>query len=166
MRIHLFTVLSFMLVTTLMSSAQESKASAPVLPGSQYSGMYSFLRDGEYLQITVEEKGHVSGFISRYEDLDSHRDIKFLTHFFKQGQIEGSKLSFTTETVHGEWFEFQGTIERGEGKQAGDEAFYVLKGKLVHYSTDAEKKVTSRSREVALKSFPHDLTSRPTEKKD
>src|SRR6266568_2530715 len=31
-----------------------------------YSGMYSFLREGEFVQITIEDKGAVSGFISRF----------------------------------------------------------------------------------------------------
>ena len=164
MGIRFLRLACFLFTSVLLTFAQESKPAAR--PGSEYSGMYSFLRDGEYVQITIEDNGHVSGFISRYGDLDSDRDIKFLSHFFKEGKLEGNKLTFTTETVHGAWFDFQGSVERGEGKKTGDEAFYVLKGKLTEYSSDAAKKVTSRSREVALKSFPHDLASSPGGKKD
>jgi hypothetical protein len=63
------------------------------------------------------------------------------------------------------WFEFRGTVERGEGKTRGDEAYYVLKGTLVENSTDAAKKNSSRSSEVALRSFPQDLAPPQTEKK-
>src|SRR5215472_5919545 len=85
-----------------------------------YSGMYSFLRDGEFVQITVEGGDHVTGFISRYGDRESDKDA-FLNHFFKQGKLDGNKLSFSTETVHGVSFEFVGTVDRGAGKQPGDE---------------------------------------------
>ena len=80
--------------------------------------MYSFLRDGEFVQVTVEDQGHVTGFVSRYGDSESDRGV-FLDHFFKSGKLDGNQLAFTTETVHGVSFEFRGTIERGEGKKPG-----------------------------------------------
>jgi hypothetical protein len=156
MRIDLLKIACFVVIAVPLSFAQENKPPAPALPGSEFSGMYNFLRDGEFVQVTVEEKGKVTGFVSRYGDLESDRGT-FLDHFFKQGKLEGNNLTFTTASVHGVWFDFRGTIERGEGKKTGDEAFYVLKGTLTANSTDEAKKTTSRSREVALKSFPQDM---------
>src|SRR5437764_2534536 len=121
----------------------------PPNPVDDYSGMYAFIRDGEFLQLTIEEAGRVTGFISRYGDLESDRGA-FLDQFFKQGKLEGNKLTFTTDIVHGVWYEFKGTVDRGEGKNPGDEAYYVLKGTLAQYQTDNDKKVTSRSRVVDL----------------
>lgn len=121
--------------------------------GADYSGMYSFLRDGEFVQITVEDAGHVIGFISRYADPES--DGGFLDHLFKSGKLEGNHLSFATETVRGLSFEFHGTVERGEGKNRSDEAFYVLDGTLEENATDKSKKIS----EVSLKSFPQNLAS-------
>jgi hypothetical protein len=135
---------------------------SPATPGADYSGMYSFLRDGEFVQFTVEDQGHVIGFVSRYAD--SEGDGGFLDHFFKSGKLDGSQLAFITETVHGVSFEFRGTVERGEGKSRGDEAYYVLKGTLVENDTDAAKKTSSRSSEVALKSFPQDLAPQAEKK--
>jgi hypothetical protein len=146
----LFILLSYTLAAQSSPSASATKA-AP-----DYSGMYSFLEDGEFVQVTVEDQGRVSGFISRYGDLDSDRGA-FLDQFFKQGQLEGKKLNFTTNTVHGVWYEFKGTVERGQGKNPGDEAYYVLKGMLTEYNTGTDKKTSSRSREVAFKSFPQDM---------
>ena len=125
-------------------------------PGDDYSGMYTFLKDGEFVQVTVEDAGRVTGFISRYGDGDSDRGA-FLDQFFKQGKLDGDKLSFTTQVVHGVWFEFKGTVGRGEGKTPGDEAYHVLKGALTENRTEADKKVSSKSREVVLKSFPQNL---------
>ena len=137
---------------------------SPATPGADYSGMYSFLRDGEFVQITVEDQGRVTGFVSRYGDAESDRG-EFLDHFFKSGKLDGNQLAFTTETVHGLSVEFRGTIERGEGKSRGDEAYYVLKGTLVENRTGEAKKTSSRSIQVALKGFPQDMAPPPAEKK-
>jgi len=154
----------FCLFAALTLFAQTTTAPA-TLPGSEYSGMYGFLHDGEFVQLTVEGQGRVTGFISRYGDLDSDRGA-FLDQFFKPGgKLEGNKLAFTTETVHGTWFEFRGTIERGDGKKAGDEGYYVLKGTLTENSTDNMKKTSSESREVTLKSFPQEVNPSHAERK-
>lgn len=155
-------VIAFAFLALISASSQTPPAT---LPGSEYSGMYSFLRDGEFVQVTIEDQGRVSGFVSRYGDLESDRG-EFLDHFFKrESKLDGNKLRFTTETVHGIWFEFQGTIERGEGKNPGDEAYYVLKGTLSEKSTDEAKKTSSRSREVAFKSFPQDVNPNHADRK-
>jgi hypothetical protein len=125
-------------------------------PGEEYSGMYTFLRDGEFVQVTVEDAGMVTGFVSRYGDLESDKDA-FLNHFFKTGKLEGNKLTFTTQVVHGTSFAFAGTIERGEGKKPGDEAYYIIPGKLTETSTDAANKTSSKSRDVIFKAFPRDV---------
>src|ERR1700678_2245602 len=132
--------------------------------GTEYSGMYGFLRDGEFVQVTVEDNGRVTGFVSRYGDSETDRDV-FLDHFFKAGKLDGDQLTFTTETVHGVSFAFRGTVKRGEGKNPGDEAYYVLKGILVENSTDSANKTSATSHEVALKSFPQDVSSPRDEKK-
>ena len=122
-------------------------------PGSQYTGMYSFLKEGEFVQLTVEDAGHVTGFVSRFGDSDSDKGA-FLDQFFKTGKLDGDSLTFTTEIVHGMAYEFKGTITRGEGKKPGDEAYYQIKGTLTEHLTDANQKSSSRSREVTFKAFP------------
>jgi len=136
----------------MSAAAQDAKPAAPKTDGKQYSGMYSFLEDGELVQITVEDEGKVTGFVSRYQD-ETDKGA-FLDQYFRSGKLEGNKLTFVTETGHGLWFEFKGTVERGEGKNPGDEAYYVLKGTLTDNTSDAQKKVTSHAREVVLKGFP------------
>jgi hypothetical protein len=140
----------------LLTSQTAPPTQTPTKPADDYSGMYSFLQDGEFVQVTVEDQGRVTGFVSRYGDLESDRGA-FLDQFFKQGKLDGNKLTFTTETVHGVWYEFKGAVGRGAGKNPGAEAYYVLKGTLTQYSTDASKKTSSRLREVAFKSFPQDM---------
>ena len=174
LRANFAFVVGFIVLTFLFQAlAQESKPSAPksedqTAPtaskdgkaGQEYSGMYTFMAEGEFAQLTVEDAGHVTGFISRYGDEESDKGA-FPDQFFKSGKLDGNRLSFTTETVHGVWFDFKGTVERGEGKKPGDEAYYVLKGTLTQNSSDVNKKVSSRSRDVVLKMFPQDAGPAP-----
>jgi hypothetical protein len=132
--------------------------------GQEYSGMYSFQKEGEFVQVTVEEAGHVTGFVSRFGDGESDKGA-FLDQFFKSGKLEGNKLSFTTEIVHGITFDFKGTVERGDGKKPGDEGYFVLKGTLTENASDVNKKVTSHSREVMLKMFPQNGAPAPVLRK-
>ncbi|MFZ1130628.1 MAG: hypothetical protein WCA97_08980 [Terriglobales bacterium] len=125
-------------------------------PGADYSGMYSFLREGEFAQITVEDQGRVTGYVSRYRDAEGDGG-DFVDHYFKSGKLEGNHLVFTTDIVRGVSFDFRGTVERGEGKVRGDEAYYVLQGTLVENTTDESQKTSSHAHEVALKSFPQDV---------
>ena len=60
--------------------------------------------------------------------------------------------------MHGVWFEFKGTVDRGQGKNVGDEAYYVLNGTLIENSGEPNKQTASKSREVALKSFPQEAS--------
>ena len=154
----------FVAAFTLVSRAQDSKTTAPdaaqppstahgAQAGREYSGMYSFLKDGEFVQITVEDEGKVTGFLSRYGEAESDKQA-FLEQYFRSGKLDGNKLAFTTEAVQAEWFEFKGSVERGEGKNPGDEAYYILKGTLVDNTSDGAKKVSVHSQEVVFKRFP------------
>jgi hypothetical protein len=150
------------------SAAGKSPASAAPRDDSkgarQYSGMYSFLKDGEFVQLTVEDDGRITGFISRFGDGESDKGA-FLDQFFKTGKLEGTKLSFTTQVVHGVDYDFKGSIERGEGKDPGDEAYFVLKGTLTQNTTDANKKVTTHSQDVMFKAFPQNAEPTAVERK-
>ncbi len=152
---QLFLVMSLLVGSFVGSAAQEKAADgkAAARPGAEYSGMYSFLKEGEFVQVTVEDGGRVTGFVSRFGDIDSDKGA-FLDQFFKAGKLEGDALTFTTEIVHGTAYEFKGTIGRGEGKNPGDEAYYQIKGTLTERVTDANQKTSSRSREVTFKAFP------------
>jgi len=167
----IFVATVFVAVCAFTSLGQDSKtARQPASPsagpreaqaGREFSGMYSFLKEGEFVQITVEDEGRVTGFVSRYGEGASDKGA-FLDQFFLSGKLDGVKLTFTTETVHAVWFEFKGTVERGEGKNPADEAYYVLKGALTDNTSDAAKKVTTHSQEVMFKRFPEDAPPAPS----
>jgi len=152
MRFLLAFLISIVAFPLLLAAPQ---AAAPA--SDDYSGMYSFLKDGEFIQITIEEKGVVSGFISRYGDSPSDKG-SFLDQFFKSGNTDGKKLTFTTESIHGVWFTFEGTFQRGSGKKPDDDGYFVVRGTLTRFSTDDQKKTASQVRQVEFKSFPRDTS--------
>src|SRR5271167_4385018 len=108
-RFHALSISCFVLLAWMQAGAQ-AKPETQNSAGSrtEYSGMYDFLNDGEFVQLTVEGHGHVIGFISRYAD--SSHEGGFLEHFLESGQLDGNRLIFTTKTVKGISFEFRGTI--------------------------------------------------------
>lgn len=144
-----------LLVQLLVMLGGQKTAAAQAASADDYSGMYSFLRDGEFIQITIEENRKVSGFISRFGDSPDDRGT-FLDQFLKSGQSEGSRISFTTENTHGVWFTFEGQFSRGPGKQPDQESYYLLRGKLTRFSISPDNKTISQERTVEFKSFPRD----------
>jgi hypothetical protein len=132
-------------------AAQEDSANAIVpRPAEDISGMYSFIREGEFLQITLDPKS-VTGYISRMGESDSDNGV-FLDQFFAKADVQGHDVSFTTRQLHSVWYEFKGRFSRGPGKTKGDDGYYILRGTLKELTTNnADKTVSSRSREVEFK---------------
>ena len=143
----------FLLPSLLWATPQSASS-----PADDYSGMYTFLREGEFIQVTLEEAGRVNGFISRFGDSDTDKN-EFLDQFFESGKLDSSHLTFTTKNVHGTWFTFDGTLGRGAGKKPEEEGYYVIRGTLNRFRSDTDKKNTTQdSRRVEFKSFPRDVT--------
>ena len=151
---HMRQSFIFVLLMVAVAALAQTQPAA----NNDYSGMYSFLKEGEFVQLNLEAAGKVTGFVSRYGDSESDRGA-FLDHFFKQASRTGNQIQFTTEQVHGVWFDFKGTVQRGAGKTPDDEAYYEMTGTLTEYSLDQDKKTSARSREVTFKSFPRDVAN-------
>jgi len=154
---HKKTVL-FLLLFTLAAGAQKTKKEKAVPSSPQantnaaaedISGMYSFLKDGEFVQITLDQDG-VSGYISRLGETETDRG-EVLDQFFTKAQIQGHNVSFTTKAVHSVWFEFKGRFDRGVAKTKAEDAYYILRGTLTEFGADPNNKAASRSRNVEFK---------------
>jgi hypothetical protein len=160
----LYSVLGTLLLMLASAAAwPQANARAPKPASDDVSGMYTFLREGEFVEVDVEPDGRVTGFISRYGERDSDRGA-FLDHMFTKGSMQGNKLTFTTRSVHGVAFDFKGTVERGEGKAPGAEAYHVIKGTLTQITEDKDHKTSAQQREVVFKSFPADAIMAPHKK--
>jgi len=133
-------------------SAQSQKAPTRNPVNDDYVGMYTFVHDSEFVQITKGDEGTISGFVARYGELESDKGVR-LDHFFKSAHIDGDRLTFTTERVHGISYTFDGTFSRGAGKKPGEEGYIGIEGKLIETMSDEKDVVTSREREITLKSL-------------
>jgi len=137
-----------------------SAPAQPAAPADDISGMYTFLREGEFVQVNVEDGGQITGFVSRYGETDTDKET-FLDQFFSRGQLKGHALEFATKPVHGVWFEFAGLVSRGPGKSLRDEGYRVIKGKLVRHKPGKDDRDVTESREIEMKSFPADEEEDP-----
>jgi len=140
----------------LQSNAAAAQETAKSNPADDVAGTYGFLREGEYVQLTMED-GRLSGYVSRFGDTDSDKG-QFIDQFFDKASVTGNRLTFNTKTVHGVWYEFTGTITTAVGKQAAQEGFHVMKGTLIQHATDGKGAEKTMQRQVEFKSFPADLS--------
>ena len=152
----MFALKTILLLLTVSAVTVSQTGKPAVRPNPQtpqaaedISGMYSFLKEGEFVQINLAEDG-VSGYISRMGDQESDRGT-FLDQFFSQASVQDHDVAFTTKPIHGVWFEFKGRFDRGPAKTKAQDGYYVLRGTLTEYVTDLDKKTTSRSRQVEFK---------------
>jgi len=125
-------------------------------PGTDPAGLYSFLKEGESLQLTLED-GQLTGYITRFGESDSDKG-QLIDQFLSKGSLQDNHLTFATKTVHGVWYEFDGTIEIQPGKGVGTEGYRVIKGTLKQHATDAKGNDKVRDSSVEFKSFPEGVS--------
>lgn len=149
----LFSCLILCLGIAVDLSAQTTAKPA----GAAYdvAGTYTFLREGEFVQLTVDD-GKLSGYISRFGDTESDKG-QFIDQFFDKTSLVGDRLTFNTKTVHGVWYAFNGRVTVTAGKQPDSEGYRVMKGTLVQHTADEKGADKPTQRQVEFKSFPSDV---------
>ncbi len=158
-RRELYPLLSFCLLLSI--SLAPTRALLAQVAGDDFnrlhsiSGSYSFLREGEFVQLTVED-GKLSGYLSRFGDSDSDKG-QFIDQFFDKTTLDGMRLSFNTKTVHGVWYDFSGVISTQAGKKPGEEGYHVIRGRLIQHTTDDTGKEKAMQKQVEFKSFPEEV---------
>jgi hypothetical protein len=145
-----------LLFTMAITALAQSPAQAEPPAGNNITGMYSFVHEGEFVQIEVNE-GNVTGLVSRFKG-DNPEKSEFVDQFFDQAKLEGANLSFSTKPLQGISHQFSGVVQRGPGKTPADEAYWQVRGTLTERRT-LDGNVTEKTRELTLKSFPLDAES-------
>lgn len=116
------------------------------------SGEYELDGKGSVVQISIDQN-RLTGYVTRMEQGAS------LTLFFDRTAVDGSRLSFTTRTVHGLRYSFAGTIVRGDAATSSQMGFYRLVGNLTTIRTAGIRDTGIRAagretQRVSLKSTP------------
>ncbi len=103
------------------------------------SGSYAFDHNNESIEIDIHH-GKLKGYIARLGDAETDKGTP-LTYFFDHTSIHGNQLQFATKIVHGLWYSFDGTIQRGDVQERDEEGYYVLTGQLqVHHPSSGDGK--------------------------
>jgi hypothetical protein len=150
---NILRIAAFILLVAAAAMAQTEPAAEPQI-GDEITGMYSFVREGEFVEIEVDN-GKVTGVVSRFKDDDPEK-AEFVDQFFDEAKLEGTRLSFRTKPAGGVWFEFSGVVERGAGKTPSDEGYWNIRGTLTERRTSNDGNVTQKTAELTLRSFPQE----------
>jgi hypothetical protein len=150
---NILRIAAFILLVAAAAMAQTEPAAEPQI-GDEITGMYSFVREGEFVEIEVDN-GKVTGVVSRFKDDDPEK-AEFVDQFFDEAKLEGTRLSFRTKLAGGVWFEFSGVVERGAGKTPSDEGYWNIRGTLTVRRTPNDGNVTQKTSELTFRSFPQE----------
>ena len=133
------------------------------LPGrtnlpNEASGAYALSPNpGEVIEIILNGDGdsvRLQGYLTRVGDGESDRGAP-LSFFFARTTVGPTQLTFVTRQVHGIWWSFAGTIERGSVQTSAEKGYYFLNGTLTeHFDTGQ-----SAPRRVSLPLLPEGQSS-------
>jgi hypothetical protein len=144
-----------LLLTPLVAQAQPQSPARAESPAAQdITGLYSFVHEGEFVEIEVND-GKVTGLVSRFKD-DNSEKPEFVEQFFDQASLDGATLSFRTKPSDGVLFEFSGIVERGPARTPGEEGYWTVRGTLTERRPSAQGIVSVKTQKLTLKSFPQD----------
>jgi hypothetical protein len=114
------------------------------LPGranfpQEASGAYALSPNpAEVIEIILNGDGdsvRLQGYLTRMGDGESDRGAP-LSFFFMRTTVSPTQLTFITRQVHGIWWSFAGTIERGSVQSSAQKGYYFLNGTLTeHFDT-------------------------------
>jgi len=120
-------------------------------PVQDMTAKYHFLSADDTLAI-LDEEGKVKGYIEVAQPEGESDD--FLTFDILEGSRKKSHVEFRTNRIHGKYYRFAGTVERGKGHEEKDPDYLRLTGSLeIVTVTGEESKESVQTVRVLLKSF-------------
>src|SRR5208283_981282 len=97
-------------LTMVLLTGRSLKAQDEAQPIDDISGKYHFLSADDTLAI-LDEEGRLKGFIEVAQPEEESDDI--LSYDIVDGSHEKNHVKFRTNRIHGKFFRFSGTAERG-----------------------------------------------------
>ena len=118
-----------------MSSARHIQAQGEQLPVDDITAKYHFLSTDDTLAI-LDEEGRLKGYIEVTQPPDESDDI--LSYDIVEGSRTKNHVEFRTNRIHGRYYRFSGTAERGKGHEEKDADYLHLTGSLDIVSVNSE----------------------------
>jgi hypothetical protein len=115
------------------------------------TGKYHFLTPDDTLAI-LDEEGKLKGYIEVNQPDDESDDV--LTYDILEGSRKKAQVDLRTNRIHGKFYRFSGTVERGKGHEDKDPDYLHLTGNLDVVTVNADTgKETVQTTRVTLKSI-------------
>ncbi len=110
-------------------------------------GEYPWGRLGEEIELYFEH-GRLQGYMTQRSEAGNDRSAP-MTFDFASTHAEGHALQWTTRVVHGVFYSFTGSLERGPVATPAQPGFYVLSGTLTTHggALDSVSRVVRSKRE-------------------
>jgi len=127
------------------------KAQEEVQTVDDMTAKYQFLSADDTLAI-LDEEGRLKGYIEVAQPEEESDDI--LSYDIVDGSRDKNHVKFRTNKIHGKFYRFSGTVERGKGHEEKDPDYFRLVGDLdiVTVNADTGKEAVQTVR-VNLKSL-------------
>jgi hypothetical protein len=120
-------------------------------PIDDITAMYHFLSADDTLAI-LDQEGRLKGYIEVSQPEDESDE--FLNFTIVEGSRQKSHVEFRTNRIHGKFYRFLGTAERGAGHEEKDADYLHLSGSLEIVTVDGETgKETPQVMRVIFKSM-------------
>jgi len=137
--------------TVVLLAGSVLKAQDEEQPIDDMTAKYHFLSADDTLAI-LDEEGRLKGYIEVAQPEEESDDV--LSYDILQGSRKKTHVEFRTNKIHGKFYRFSGTVERGKGHEEKDPDYFHLTGDLDIVTVNGETgKEAVQTVRVLLKSF-------------
>ena len=123
------------ILAAALFSARATLARNEQLPIDDITAKYHFLSTDDTLAI-LDQEGRLKGYVEVTQPADESDDI--LTYDIVEGSRQKNHVEFRTNRIHGKYYRFSGTAERGNGHEEKDSDYLQLAGSLDVVTVNAE----------------------------
>ena len=128
-------IMCLAVVAALLFSFRQLQAQDEQSPVDDITAKYHFLAEEDTLAI-LDQEGRLKGYIEVSQPADESDDI--LTYDLVEGSRQKNHVEFRTNRIHGKYYRFSGTAERGQGHEDKDPDYLHLAGSLDVVTVNAE----------------------------
>jgi hypothetical protein len=129
------SIVCLAVLVAVMFSSRHLHAQDQQLPVDDVTAKYHFLSADDTLAI-LDQEGRLKGYIEVTQPADESDDI--LSYDIVEGSRQKNHVEFRTNRIHGKYYRFSGTAERGKGHEEKESDYLHLAGSLDVVTVNAE----------------------------